>query len=154
MKNLIIIAAISDNNVIGINNKLPWNIPEDMRRFKALTTGNTIVMGRKTFESIGKPLAGRENIVLTRNPDYDEPKVLVAHTIEEALAKSTRDNVFAIGGEAVYRLAIPIANRMELTRIHSTYNGNIFFPEIEYSQWRLNTEINNGGFSFLSYSRK
>jgi dihydrofolate reductase len=153
MKNLIIIAAISENNVIGIEGKLPWKIPEDMKHFKLLTSGSTVLMGRKTFESIGKPLKERENIVLTQKDDYKKPGILVAHTMEEALAIATRENIYVIGGQEVYREALPIANRMELTRIHKTYNGDATFPKVDYSQWQLNNEFREKEFSFLSYSR-
>lgn len=153
MKNLIIIAAISENNVIGIEGKLPWKIPEDMKHFKTLTSGNTVLMGRKTFESIGKPLGERENIVLTRKDNYKKHGILIAHTMKEALAIATRENIYIIGGQEVYREALSIANKMELTRIHKTYNGDATFPKIDYSQWQLNNEFREKEFSFLSYSK-
>jgi dihydrofolate reductase len=154
MKNLTIIAAISENNVIGINGQLPWKIPEDLHRFKKLTMGNTIIMGRKTFESIGKPLPGRENIVLTRQPNYKEQGIILAHTIEEAIAISKNDSIYAIGGQEIYRATLPLANAMEITRVHRNYEGDTFFPEIDYSQWKLIDQEEWGDFSYMSYSRK
>jgi len=154
MKELIIIAAISENNVIGINGQIPWGIPDDLKRFKKLTMGKTIIMGRKTFESIGKPLIGRENIVLTKNKEYNKPRITLAHTMEEALATAKNDTVYAIGGQEIYRESLPIANKMEITRIHRNYEGDTFFPEVDYSQWKLTNQEKWGEFSYMSYSRK
>lgn len=154
MKELTIIAAISENNVIGINGKLPWKIPEDLHRFKRLTIGNTIIMGRKTFESIGKPLPGRENIVLTRQENYQNPGIVLAHTLEEALSIARNDSIFAIGGQEIYKAALPLANRMELTKVHRNYEGDTFFPEVDYSQWKLNDQEEWGDFTYMSYTKK
>ncbi|MEI7719184.1 MAG: dihydrofolate reductase [archaeon] len=154
MKNLTIIAAISENNVIGVNNQLPWKISEEMRHFKELTKGNSIIMGRKTFDSIGRPLPSRENIVLTRQIDYSAVGVLFAHTIEEALTIATKEKIFCIGGEEIYRKALPLATNLELTRVYKSYEGDAFFPEVDYSQWQLNNQVDKEGFSFMSYSRK
>lgn len=154
MKELIVIAAMSENNVIGINGQLPWKISEDLYRFRDLTLNNTIIMGRKTFESIGGALPKRENIVLTRQISYSRPKILTANTLEEAIEIATEERLFFIGGAEVYAQAIPLVNKLMLTKIHRVYNGDSFFPEVDYSKWGLDFREDRGNlFSFLNYSR-
>lgn len=138
---LTIIAALTRNGVIGRDNRLPWHIPEDLKRFKALTLGHPVIMGRKTFESIvaslGKPLAGRENIVVTRSREFAHPGCRVVHSIEEALAAAKgADEVFVIGGAEIYALALPLASRLQLTEVGFSTHGDAYFPEFERSEWR------------------
>lgn len=153
-KELVLIAALSENETIGFNGKLPWHIPEDIKRFKEVTMGNSVVMGRKTYSSIGKPLQGRENIVLTRDSSYVSEGVIVANSISSAIEKSSREKVFFIGGREVYEESLPLVDRLELTRVEGFYEGDVFFPKIDYSKWLLESEMPREGFSFLTYGRK
>lgn len=137
MTNVWIIAAVSENNVIGHGNALPWRIPEDLARFKTLTLGHTLIMGRKTFESIGRPLPGRTTVVLTRGKDFTARGVLVAHDRDEALSLVTGENVFVAGGADVYRLFFPVASKLFLTRVHAAYDGDTYFPSFDAGEWKL-----------------
>ena len=133
-----LIAAMGSNRAIGIDNGLPWRLPADLRRFKALTMGHTLVMGRKTFESIGRPLPGRTTIVVSRRPDYAPEGVLVAHSVEEALTKAAgNEEVFIAGGEEIFRQTLEDADRMHLTWIEQDFPADAFFPEFDLSAWRL-----------------
>jgi len=134
------IVAAAENNVIGKNNQLPWHLPSDMKYFKNQTWGMTVIMGRKSLESLGKPLQGRKNIVVTRNKDWKQEGTEVAHSIDEAiqLAKATGVNeIFIIGGAEIFKAAMPVANRIYLTRIHHKFDGDAYFPEVPDSQWNL-----------------
>jgi len=136
-----LIAALARNRVIGRGNRMPWHIPEDLKRFKALTLGHPVIMGRKTFESIvatlGKPLPGRDNIVVTRAKDYAVPGCRVAHSIEEALAAAAgAGEVFVIGGAEIYVLALPLAQRLQLSEIDADIEGDAYFPAFDRSAWR------------------
>ena len=161
-KKITIIAAVSKNNVLGKNNKLIWHIPDDLKRFKKLTLGHSVIMGRKTFESIAKPLPQRKNIILTRNQNYKAKGTLIAHNVKEALNFCENDNQpFIIGGGEIYKLFMNISNKIELTRIHKSYNGDAFFPEILEEKWKLvNSKKNNLNetkiisFSYLTYIKK
>ena len=127
-----LIAALARNRVIGKENRLPWHLPQDLKRFRALTTGHAVIMGRKTFESIGKPLPGRKNIVITRNQDYAPQGVARAASLDEALAianSSGETEAFVIGGAEIYRIAMPRADRLYLTWIDQEPEGDAFFPE-------------------------
>lgn len=133
---IVLIAAIADNGVIGDDNRLIWRLKTDLRRFRSLTLGRPVVMGRKTFLSIGKPLPGRETIVLTRDPAFRPDGVHPAHSLEEALSIAQRlgagmgaDSVTVAGGVEVYRQALPLAQRLELTLVHATPDGDAVFPE-------------------------
>lgn len=137
MTNLWIIAAVSDNNVIGNGNALPWRSPEDLARFKALTLGNTLIMGRKTYESIGKPLPGRTTVVVTRRDDFDAPGVLVAHDRPAAISLVSGPTAFIAGGAEIYRLFFPVVSKLFLTRVHGTYDGDTHFPPFDPAQWKL-----------------
>ena len=137
MTKVWIIAAVAENNVIGHGNALPWRIPEDLARFKALTLGNTLSMGRKTYESIGRPLPGRTTVVLTRREDFHAEGVLVAHDPEAALSLVKGENAFVAGGADVYRLFLPLATRLLLTRVHGVYDGDTFFPPFDPTEWSL-----------------
>ncbi len=134
-----LIAALSENNVIGKDNKLPWNIPEDLKRFKKLTLGHPIIMGRKTFESIGRPLPGRLNIVISRNFSYQDDSVKVMSSLDEAITFAKRqeelmplpheNEIFIIGGGQVFEQAITKADKLYLTIVHVTLDGDAFFPD-------------------------
>lgn len=131
-----IIVAIGDNRVIGKTNELLWHVPEDLKRFKALTLGHPVIMGRKTFDSIiaflGKPLPGRQNIVVTRDTEWQYEGVTVVHSLEEAFEKAEEtDEVFIIGGEQIYSQALPFTDRIYLTRIDDAKEGDAFFPPYE-----------------------
>lgn len=151
-----IIAAVSENNVIGNNNDIPWHIPEDLKRFKDLTIGNAVIMGRKTYESIisrlGHPLKGRKNIVLSRNHDFKDMGVVIARTIDEALEKSNDNDIaYVIGGESVYREFITYSSLMNITRVHKKVEGDAFFPEIAWEQWVETSREDRDKYSFLIY---
>jgi dihydrofolate reductase len=137
MTQLFIIAAVSDNNVIGNGNALPWRSPEDLARFKALTLGHTLIMGRKTYESIGRPLPGRTTLVLTRRSDFAAPNVLVAHDREEAIAMVPGTTAFVAGGAEIYRQFLPLASKLYLTRVQGTYDGDTTFPPYDLGEWRV-----------------
>jgi dihydrofolate reductase len=131
-----LVVAMARNHVIGRDNALPWRLPEDLKHFKNVTLGKPILMGRKTFESIGKPLPGRTNLVLTRDPDWQRAGAVVVHSIDEALERvSDAPEVAGIGGAEVFRLLIPLAVRIYLTRIDADIPGDTVFPPIDYSQW-------------------
>jgi len=122
--------------VIGRDNSLPWRLPEDLKRFRAFTLGKPILMGRKTFESIGRPLPGRTNLVLTRDRSWSAPGVIVVHSVEDALAHASSSNeLVVIGGAEIYRLVLPFARRIYLTHVHADVPGDITFPEFDSTQW-------------------
>ncbi|MBF0105081.1 MAG: dihydrofolate reductase [Deltaproteobacteria bacterium] len=129
---LSIIVAISQNGVIGLNNRLPWHLPEDLKHFKETTMGHTIIMGENTFKSLGRPLPGRKNIVLTDQHDYHPEGTEVIHSFEELIRLGKGDaEVFVIGGAMVYRQALPHADRLYLTHINRAFEGDTFFPAID-----------------------
>jgi dihydrofolate reductase len=147
---LSLIVAATTNNVIGRNNELPWHLPQDLKYFKSVTLGKPVIMGRKTFESIGKPLPGRTNIVVTRQKDWKFSGVLVAESIEEALEvgqqfrneqQNLAEEVMVIGGAEIYRHALPLATKIYLTRINVQVNGDAYFPELPPSEWKLVSEV-------------
>ncbi len=131
------IAALSENQVIGDDNTLPWHIPADLQHFKNLTKGKPIVMGRKTHESIGGALPNRRNIILSRAKDFEAPGCEVFQSIDEALlALKDSDEVFIIGGEQIYQELLPFIDTLYLTIVHETFDGDAFFPEIDPSEWK------------------
>ncbi|MBN1852447.1 MAG: dihydrofolate reductase [Pirellulales bacterium] len=137
-----IIAAISENHVLGRAGELPWHLSNDLRQFKRLTTGHAIIMGRRTWESIGRPLPGRVSIVITQRPDAIPDGVFTAPSLADALciaaeSAAQHDEVFLIGGGTLYRAALPISNRIYLTRVHATIEGDTTFPDLDWSQWQL-----------------
>lgn len=137
---LSLLVAADENNVIGKDNKLPWHLPQDLKYFKNQTWGLPILMGRKTFESIGKPLQGRKNIVITRNRDWKHEGVEVVHTVEEAVTKAQSFDVkeiFVIGGAEIFKTAFDKAHRIYLTRIHHQFEGDTYFPEVTAENWNL-----------------
>ncbi|MCL2761113.1 MAG: dihydrofolate reductase [Desulfuromonadales bacterium] len=138
---LSIIAALSKNGIIGKNGKIPWNIPADMKHFKQVTMGHPILMGRKTFESIGKPLPGRRNIILTRNKDYHHPACETATSIEEAIKMVLPgEELFICGGKEAYREALPIAETLYITKIEVDVDEGISFPEIPANSFKKVSE--------------
>ena len=134
---IVLVAAVADNGVIGDGPDIPWRIPGEQAEFKALTMGHTLLMGRTTFESIGRPLPGRTTVVLTRDPSWSHDGVLVARTIEDALDLAAREqgDVMVAGGAQVYRAALPYATEQILTRVHLTPEGDIRYPEYDDSVW-------------------
>ncbi len=152
-----IIAAMAENRVIGRDGAIPWDIPDDRRRFRELTMGHPIIMGRKTFESIGRPLPGRRNIILTRLPEYRREGCCVVHSLADALAAAGgADEVFICGGEELYRLALPLADRIYLTVVHRCCAGDAYFPPIPTEF--VETERLDAGLealcTFILYQRK
>jgi len=135
---ITMIAAAGENNELGKDNDLVWHLPHDFKRFKELTSGHHIIMGRKTFESFPKPLPNRVHLVITRNPDYKKEGAVVVHNIEKALEIAQEDpQPFIIGGGEIYTLGMQIADRIELTRVHGTFDADTFFPEIASEEWKL-----------------
>ena len=131
------IVAMSENRVIGKDNQLPWRLPADLKYFKSLTTVHTIIMGRKTFESIGKPLPNRNNIICTRNPNYSAPGCIIAVSVQQALKSAAHDSqIFIVGGAEIYRLFMPMIERLHLTIVHHLFDGDAYFPEVEKKEWK------------------
>lgn len=134
-----ILVAMGENRVIGIENRLPWKLPADLKRFKELTLGHPVIMGRKTFESIGRALSGRTNIVITKNPDFRREECIIAKSPEEALEiAKTRDTdeVFVIGGARIYEEMLSYADRLYITLVQGAFEGDAFFPEIDPRAWK------------------
>ena len=137
---LSLVVATDENNTIGKDNKLPWHLPNDLRYFKNLTWGMPILMGRKTFESVGKALPGRKSIVITRDNNWTHKGVEVVHTVEEAIQKAGNydvQEIFVIGGAQIFNTTIEKAQKIYLTRIHHRFEGDVFFPELPEGQWQL-----------------
>lgn len=133
---ITLIAALAENRVIGKDNDLIWHLSADLKRFKALTTGHHIIMGRKTFESIGKPLPNRTTVIITRNTDYQVEGCITAHSLEAALDQAKGDDqAFIIGGAEIYKQALCLVDRMELTRVEAEFDGDAFFPEFNEENW-------------------
>ncbi|MEI6868793.1 MAG: dihydrofolate reductase [Methylophilaceae bacterium] len=160
MPKLSIIVAMSSNRVIGVNNSLPWHLSEDLKHFKTLTTGHTIIMGRKTYESIGKPLPNRRNIVISRNLNAFYGGIEVVHSLEDAFSTSSNDDeVFIIGGSNIYEQSLHLAEHLYITEIKKAFEGDAFFPEIDKSLWTESTRethISSDGleFSFVRLQKK
>jgi dihydrofolate reductase len=152
---VVIVAAVGRNRVIGIDGRLPWRIPEDLARFKEMTMGHALVMGRATFDSIGRALQGRSNIVLTRRPDWSHEGVDAAGSFDEAvdIAADRGQDVFVAGGADVYRQALEIADSMELTEVDASPDGDTWFPEVDWSSWAETGRDEHPGFDFVTYRR-
>ena len=156
-----LIAAASENNIIGKDNKLIWRLSDDLKHFKELTKGHFVIMGRKTFESMPKALPNRTNVIITRKIDYKAENAIVVNSLEKALKVAENDNQpFVIGGGEIYKLSMEIADRIELTRVHTSIEGDTSFPEIDLEKWqevknekRLKNEKNEYDFSFLRYDK-
>lgn len=150
---LSIIVAVARDGVIGANNTLPWHLPEDLRRFRALTMGHHIIMGRKTFESLGRLLPGRTAVIVSRSKDYAVPGALVAGSLRGALDLCREDpEVFVIGGAQVYREGLALADRIYLTEIDAAFEGDAHFPEFDRSSWREVSRESHTGDSGLPFS--
>ena len=135
---LAVIAAVSRNGVIGRARKLPWHLSHDLRRFKEITTGHAIIMGRKTYESIGRPLPNRRSLVITRDPSFRANGVEVVRSLEEALQAATGESKrFVIGGAAMFADALPLADELYLTRVHADVEGDVYFPHLDFGEWEL-----------------
>jgi dihydrofolate reductase len=164
---LAIIVAVAENGVIGRDNALPWKLPEDMRHFKRVTMGKPIIMGRKTFESIGQPLPGRTNIVITRNRAFKAEGANVVSSLEEALhlARHTAsadgvEEAVVIGGSEIYRIALPLADRLYFTEVHASVEGDAVLPRVVWDEWRETSRErcvarapNPHDYSFVCYER-
>ncbi|MGE7623833.1 dihydrofolate reductase [Viridibacillus sp. NPDC096237] len=156
-----LIVAHDEKNVIGLNNAMPWHLPGDLAYFKRTTMGKPMIMGRKTFESIGKPLPGRTNIVITRDEKYAEEGIVIVHSLEDALveAKKESEEIMIIGGEQIFRMTLPMADRLYVTKIEKQYEGDTFFPSYG-GEWQIvsQSEVNETEdglkFSYLVYERK
>jgi len=159
-----LIVAAAQNNVIGKNNTMPWHLPDDLKHFRTLTDGHVIIMGRKCFESIGKPLPNRRNIIITRDQTYEAPGCEVSSSYDEAVMFAGKDHpqeIFVIGGGEIYKLAMKSANRIYMTRVHADIDGDIYFPEIDPALWKetereehLADERHPYPFSFETFERK
>ncbi|MCF4101949.1 dihydrofolate reductase [Gillisia sp. M10.2A] len=159
---LTIIAAAAENNALGKDNDLVWHLPDDFKRFKKLTSGHHIIMGRKTFDSFPQPLPNRTHVVITRSENFKKEGIVVVHSLERAVELCEEDpETFIIGGGEIYKLAMEIADKIELTRVHGSFEADAFFPEIDENEWRLVAEEfhdtddkHNYSFTYLTYLRK
>jgi len=159
---LSIIVAVSENNVIGKDNDLIWKLPRDMRHFKETTTGHYIIMGRKTFESNGRPLPNRTNVIITRDKNYKAEGCVVVHSLEDAINEAKNDSeAFIIGGGVIYDLSMSLVDRIYITKIHHSFEGDTFFPEINMDEWNVvdkrdyePDEKNKYPFTILTLDRK
>ena len=159
---ITLIAAAGEQNELGKDSDLVWHLPDDFKRFKKLTTGHHIIMGRKTYETFPKPLPNRTHIVITRNKNYQKEGAVVVHSLDEALLKAHNDpQPFIIGGGEIYKMSIDTADKIELTRVHGTFEADTYFPEIDKEEWQLISEVkhekdekHNYAFTYLTYERK
>ena len=162
MNKLSIIVAISANNAIGKDNQLLWHLPADLKHFKEITSGHTIIMGRKTYESIGKPLPNRRNIVITRQEDLTIAGVEIVHSLADAVTLCEKDlELFIIGGAEIYQHALPETNRIYLTTVHKDYDADVFFPQLTVNDWTTvnqeyheTDEKNSVAYTFSTLERK
>lgn len=159
MSCLSIIVAQAQNRVIGIDNTLPWHLPEDLKRFKQLTMGHHIIMGRKTYESLGRLLPGRTTVIVTRNPAYQVAGAIVVHSLEQAVQVCGDDaEVFLIGGAELYQQALALADKIYLTLIEAEFNGDAFFPEMDFKVWQQidqqhHVSAQGWSYQYLTYQR-
>ena len=158
MNHLAMIVAASENNVIGVDGDLPWHLSADLKRFKKLTMGHHMIMGRKTFDSIGRLLPGRTTVIVTRQADYTFEGAKIAHSVEQAVELAAEDPCpFIVGGAQIYAAAMPLVNRLLLTRVHCEIEGDTFLPEIDWSAWELESTEKGSAeveFTFEDYVRK
>lgn len=157
---LSVVVAMGENRVIGVDNRMPWHLPADLKRFRQITMGKPVIMGRRTHESIGRPLPGRKNIVLTTDRNYTAAGCAVVHDLGEALREAAGDEAMVIGGSALYREFLPRAERLYLTLIHRAFEGDTFFPAFDWRDWReaaredVADDPESGlGYSFLVLER-
>lgn len=159
-----LVVAIAENRVIGRDNQLIWHLPEDLKHFKRLTLGHPMVMGRKTFEAIGKPLPGRTSIIVTHQKDYHAPEgVVVVTSVEEALQKGMAidEQVMVVGGAEIYRQTLPYAEVVYLTLVHDSFDGDVFFPELDPETWEVTEQKEHPAderhahpFTFFTFLRR
>ncbi|MDD5570620.1 MAG: dihydrofolate reductase [Bacteroidales bacterium] len=157
-----IIVAVAENNVIGKDNKLIWHLPADLAHFKSITMGHHIIMGRKTFESIGKPLPGRTSVIITKQKDYKADGCIAVSSLEEALKVAVNDaEVFIVGGAEIYRQSIDVAGKIYFTKVYESFEGDVFFPEIDMNKWKISSktnffpdEKNKFKYSFIIFVKK
>jgi dihydrofolate reductase len=160
MTSLSLIVAVSSNGVIGVNNTLPWHLSEDLKRFRALTTGHHIIMGRKTYESLNRLLPDRTTVIVTRNKGYEVPGAIITHSLEEAITHCEHDaEAFLIGGAELYVEGLKLANKLYLTEIHAEYQGDAFLPTIDLAQWQeisreQHVSAQGLSFSYVTYIRR
>lgn len=153
MAGLSLIVAMASNRVIGINNTLPWHLPEDLKRFKALTMGHHIIMGRKTYESLGRLLPGRTTVIVTRNKSYNVEGALIADSLEAAIALCKDDDEpFLIGGAELYKAGLKLATRLYITQVHAEFEGDAFFADNDLNHWQLSEKKDHVSVSGLEYS--
>ncbi|WP_246941861.1 dihydrofolate reductase [Bacillus pinisoli] len=157
------IVAMDDNQVIGKNNELPWHLPADLAYFKKVTMGKPIIMGRKTHESIGRALPGRENIIVTRNANYHSEGCKVVHQLDDlkSLAEEANEELFVIGGAELFKELLPMTDRLYITHIHHSFEGDTYFPTIDWNEWKvvdketgIKDEKNPYDYEFVVYERK
>ena len=158
-----IVVAMGKNNEIGLENQLLWHLPKDLKHFKEMTSGHPIIMGRKTYESIGKPLPNRTNIVISRKTDWFEEGILIVGSIKEAIkfAKKIDEEIFILGGGKIYEQTVDLADRLEVTLVDATLNADTYFPKIDEKKWQKIDEVchtkdekNNFDFCFQTFTRK
>jgi len=158
---ITLIAAVAENNALGKDNQLLWHLPDDFKRFKNLTSGHYIIMGRKTFESFPKPLPNRTHVIITRQKDYAPEGCIIVHSLQEAIAICPKEQeVFVIGGGEIYTQSITVADKIDITKVHHQFEADTFFPEIDLKQWKLafeefhaKDEKHDFDFTFLTYIR-
>lgn len=154
---IVLVAAVADNGVIGRDGAMPWHLPEDLRHFREVTTGHTVVMGRVTYESIGRPLPNRTNVVITRDPEWAAGRpdgVVVARSLEEALTSTGADQVVVMGGAQVYEAAMPLADVQILTEVHQSPEGDTFYPAFDRAEWRETRREPHDGYDFVWLERR
>ena len=159
---IVLVAAVADNGVIGRDNALPWHIPEDLKHFKRVTLGKPILMGRRTFDSVGRALPGRTNYVLSRDPDWAAPDAVTVESLAAAIALESESPEFmVVGGQWVYELALPLADRILLTQVHADVDGDVFFPTLSMREWveidRRDVPASEGthpAYSFVTLQRR
>jgi len=155
-KRVVMVAAVADNGVIGLDGDIPWSIPEDLKHFRAVTRGNTVVMGRRTFDSIGHPLPYRTNVVVTRDPSWSREHVFRAGSLEEAveIARDFEGDVMVMGGAQVYAEALPLATHQVITEVSLEPEGDTFYPEWDRSEWRETRREPHDGYDFVWWERR
>lgn len=159
---ITIIAAVAENGALGKDNQLIWHLPADLKRFKKVTLGHHIIMGRKTFESLGKPLPNRTTIIITRNKNYTQKNCIIVNSLNDAIEAAKEDpNPYILGGAEIYKQAMKIANKLDLTLVHHNFEADAFFPEIDLNIWQETSredfksdETNKYDYSFITYLRK
>ncbi|MFI0490438.1 dihydrofolate reductase [Flavobacterium sp.] len=159
---IILIAAVAENNALGKNNDLLWHLPNDFKRFKEITSGHYIIMGRKTFESFPKPLPNRTHVIISRQKEYEKEGCIVVENLEKAIAICPKnENIFIIGGGEIYKQSIYLADQLDITCVHHSFEADVYFPEIDLNIWKLTSEVFNQkdekhlfDYTFQTFTRK